>query len=140
MDTHDALEIGAMARQFEHDRAAEAEADGAHPVGIDLGQRGERREGGSGACPQLCRVVAKLSDQCARLLWIAGLSAIAKHVGSHGDLTQPRDHAGALHGMLIEPQPLVHDEDAWPPVSCHLIVGKKSKEACRLVVVVDVPC
>jgi len=36
-----------IARQLEHDRAAEAETDGAEPPGIDLRQRGER----GGRCP-----------------------------------------------------------------------------------------
>ena len=42
METDDRFQRGAIARQFEHHRSAEAEPDRRQPPGIDLGQRGER--------------------------------------------------------------------------------------------------
>jgi len=92
-----------IARQLEHDRAAEAETDGAEPPGIDLRQRGERGGRCPAARPELCRIVAKRCAHRARLLEVAGLSAIPERVSRHGDITEPGNHAGAFHGMLAEP-------------------------------------
>ncbi len=140
MKAHDGLEVRAIARQFEHDRAPEAEADGAQPAGIDLRQCGERRQGRAAPRPELRRLIAQRREQGARLLEVAGLPAVAEHVGRQGNVAEPGNHAGALHGMVVEPQPFVDDQHAGPPLPCRLVVVQKSTQACRAVAIGEVLC
>ena len=55
----DGFQLGARARQFEHHRAAEAEADRSKPAAINLRQTGERRKRGEPAGTQPLRLGAQ---------------------------------------------------------------------------------
>jgi hypothetical protein len=89
MDADGGPERCAIARQFEHDRAAEAKADGAEALSIDLRQGRQRGERRPAARSELGRVGTKVADERARLGKIARQPALTEHVRGQGDVTEP---------------------------------------------------
>ena len=138
METDDGFEIGTAARELQRHRAAEAKADRGEPARIDLRQRGERRQRGPAAGAQRFRFVAEFANQLSRLLQIACLPAIAEHVGGQRHMAKLRQHPRPRHRELAQPQSLVKDQHARPPLRRGFIPGEISAQIGGLVAVVDV--
>ena len=124
MKTDDGLEIGALARELQHHRAAEAEADRRQSARIDLRQRRERRQRGAAAAAQCFRLAAQTADQFRDLLQVARLAAIAEHVGGERDIAELRQHPRPRHREIAEAQPLVKHQHARPRPGFGFVKGE----------------
>ena len=114
MKTDDGFEVGALARELQHHRAAKAETDRRHPARIDLRQCRQRRQRGAAAPAQRFRLAAEIADQFCDFLQVARLAAIAEHVGGERDIAELRQPARPRHGEIAEAEPLVKHQHARP--------------------------
>ena len=101
------LQLRALARELQYDRAAEAEADRSQSARIDLRQACERRQRRAAAGAQSFRLGAQTADDGCDLLQVARLPPLAEHVGGERDIAELGHHARPLHREIAEPQPLV---------------------------------
>src|SRR5260370_13567090 len=123
VEADDGLEIGAVARELKHHRAAEAKPDGSHSVYVDLRQRRERRQRSTATRAKCFRLVAEVADQLSHLLQIARLPALTEHIGGERHVTKLRQHARTRHREISEAQPLVKHQHARPWLGYFLIEG-----------------
>ena len=82
--------------------------------GIDLRQRGQRRERGAAPGAEFFRLGAKPADQGCDLLQIGRLPPVAEHVGGERDIAEPGEPTRAFHGEFAEPEPFVKHQHARP--------------------------
>ena len=131
------LEIGAVARELQHHRAAEAETDRGQPARIDLRHRGERRQRGAAAAAQRFRCAAEFADQFCNFRQIARLPAVTVHVGGERHIAELRQPARPLHDEFAEAEPLVKHQHARLPSGPGLVKGKIAAHV-RVGAVIDV--
>ena len=138
METDHRLQLGAFARELEHHRSAEAEPDRRQPAGIDLRQRGERRERGAAAGAEFFRLGAKPADQGCDFLQVARLPAVAEHVGGERDIAETGEPARALHREFAEPEPFVKYQHARPRPGSVLVKRQIAAQTGFAAAVIDV--
>src|SRR5712664_2069908 len=138
VEADDSFEIGSVARELKHHRAAEAETDGAYSIRIDLRQRRECRQCGTATGAERLRFVAEVADQLGHLLQIARLPALTEHIGGERHVAKLREHARTRHRKIAQAQSLVKDQHARLPLGCFLIEGEIATQIDRLIAVIDV--
>ncbi len=109
VDRHRRGDIGAVARQFEHIAAAEAEAD-CGAASIDqialAGFRDHRVIGGEDALALLDRILAQRIGELRRLAEIGRTRPLPVHIGDENDITVAGHQLAALDRLVRHAHPV----------------------------------
>ena len=108
---HHGSDVGARAGELQSGAAPEAEADGRHPIGGDVGLGSQGGEGSLGTRPEQGPIVLELARLGASVLRVRGANALAVDVGGKGHVPQLRQLLGLLPLVSGDPHPLVEDQD-----------------------------
>ena len=138
METDHSPEIGTLARELQHHRAAEAKPDRRDPAGIDLHQVRQRRERGAAAGAEFFRLGAQAADQGCDLLQIAGLPPVAEHVGGQRNIADVCKPPCALHCKLAESHALVKHQHARARCRCVVVPGEIAPQIDILAAVIEI--
>ena len=128
METHHALEVLALARHLEHDRAAEAVADGGDVLAVHGRVLLEHVLRGVEALLGERQVLAHLAGELAGLVRVMRLMAVAVHVQRQRRVAERGEHARAFARVFVVSPPLVHHQHTGALALLRVVIGQVTFE------------
>ena len=133
-------EVLAGARHVQRDVAAEAVADGADPLRVDLRLPLEELPRRLEARANHCGVFGRLRQERLSVLQVRRHLALAVHVEREADVARPGEPHGLVPRVLVLAPRLVDDEDARPLPLGGIIPGEETLQRRAALAVVDHAC